>query len=223
MWDHRQQHKMVPVSQYHLWFKFTSTHIGYFCFHVCLFHIIVTLSKKCKFTALCTQQLQSVQTKMQSLYPSLRATKYCPTKIRRNKTSCHLNSKRLHPAFNKPQIPKSIWIKVFDYQFPSNPRPWPSVASAGRRVGRRCSQQGGIPPPFPSLKLVQSPLFYSKWKRKTQKGTICSICKTHHKYYFPECILFNNSAADRRKKWNIDTDKCPALFHAGPGRTAYFS
>lgn len=33
----------------------------------------------------------------------------------------------------KPQIPKSIWIKVFDYQFPSNPRLQPSVASADIR------------------------------------------------------------------------------------------
>lgn len=161
MWDHRQQHKMVPVSQYHLWFKFTSTHIGYFCFHVCLFHIIVTLSKKCKFTALCTQQLQSVQTKMQSLYPSLRATKYCPTKIRRNKTSCHLNSKRLHPAFNKPQIPKSIWIKVFDYQFPSNPRPWPSVASAGSREE--------FHHPFLLSSLCRAPCFIPKERERPKR------------------------------------------------------
>lgn len=41
----------------------------------------------------------------------------------------------------KPHIPKSIWIKVFDYQFPSNPRLRPSVASADIRWG--CAAASG--------------------------------------------------------------------------------
>lgn len=120
-------------------------------------------------------QPQPVHNPVPSLYRSLRAIKYLPTKIRgKNQTSCHLNNKRLHPAFNKPQIPKSIWIKVFDYQFPSNPRPWPSVASADRRVGLCSSQQGGIPPRFTSLKLKQRSFFTPKGKERTQKDWICN-------------------------------------------------
>lgn len=121
------------------------------------------------FTALCIHN-HSLSRAVSSLYPTLRAIKYLPTKIRRrNQTSSHLNNKRLHPAFNKPQIPKSIWIKVFDYQFPSNPRPGPSVASAGRRVGLCCSQQGGIPPRFPFLKLMQRSFLHRKEKKEPKR------------------------------------------------------
>lgn len=180
-----------------------------------------TLSIICIHSLVHTQP-QPVQSSVPSLYPTLRAIKYLPTKIRRrNQTSCHLNNKRLHPAFNKPQIPKSIWIKVFDYQFPSNPRPWPSVASADRRVGLCCSQQGGIPPRFPSLTLMQRSLFLHREKKQkgTQKDRICNIYEAPHKDCFPECILFNNLALDWRKKCNIHTDKCPTLSHSGPWRT----
>lgn len=139
--------------------------------------------------------------------PSSTESKYLPTKRRANKTSCHLNNKRLHPSFNKPQIPKSIWIKVFDYQFPSNQRPRPSVASADRRAGLRNSQQGGIPPCFPSLELMQRSFYYTKRKRMTQKHRICCIFEAPHWDCFSECIFFNNSASDWRKKCSIHTNK----------------
>lgn len=84
----------------------------------------------CPLHCVCTRGCERWRLKR----PTLRAVKYLPTHTgARNRTSFHLNNKRLHPAFNKPPIPKSIWIKVFDYQFPSNPRPRPSVASADIR------------------------------------------------------------------------------------------
>lgn len=158
------------------------------------------------FTALNTRP-HPVQSPLPGLYPTPRAIKYLPTTIRTRNLAIWITKDSTLHAFNKPQIPKSIWIKVFDYQFPSNPRPRPSVASADRRVGQSCSQQGGIPPRSPPLKLMQ---------RSLHKDTICDIWEVPHKNCFPECILFNNLALDWRKKCNIHTDKCPTLFRTGP-------
>lgn len=160
--------KMVPVD-YELtspWYKFSPT-LSIVCIH-----------------SFVHTQPQPVHSTVPSLYPTPRAIKYLPTKIRRNQTSCHLNNKRLHPAFNKPQIPKSIWIKVFDYQFPSNPRPRPSVDSADRRVGLCCSQQGGIPPRFPSLKLMQRSFSHRKEKKGPKRIEIAVSTKHHTKTVF---------------------------------------
>lgn len=115
------------------------------------------------------------------LHSHLSALKCLQTRIGlRNQPSFHLNDKRLHPAFNKLQIPESILIKVFDYQFPSNPRPRPSVATADMRSG--CSQRGGIPPHFWISAANTDSRFLMKQKVGTQ---ICVPCK-HNR---PWCIL----------------------------------
>lgn len=140
-------------------YKFTDRHIGYFCpFHSFQTSVVVGHCQSSAFTASCAHNHKLSRA---PCHPTLRAVKYLPTKIRgRNQTSLHLNNKRLHPSFNKSQIPKSIWIKVFDYQFPSNPRPWPSVASADIRSACAVASREEFHHTFAFLKLIQTPFLH---------------------------------------------------------------
>lgn len=125
-------------------------------------------------------------------------------------TYFRLDDKRLQPPFNKPPIPESILIKVFDYQFPSNPRPRPSVAAADTGSGWSYSQQGG------------------------NSSTRLPFCSSHrhlrfnkNKKYWPSSVYLTNTdllgvscsiiqLRTEGKICNIHFDKCPMLFHSGP-------
>lgn len=195
-------------------YKFTDRHTGYFCpFHSFQTGVVVGHCQSSAFTASCAHNHKLSRA---PCHPTLRAVKYLPTKIRgRNQTSFHLNNKRLHPPFNKSQIPKSIWMKVFDYQFPSNPRPWPSVASADIQSACAVASREEFHHTFISQANTDI-LFTPKQKERTQKDRILNFYVLH-KDCFPECILFNNLALDWTKKCNIHTDKCPTPFHQALG------
>lgn len=115
-----------------------------------------------QLAVVCTRGCERWQVKR----PTLCAAKYLPTRTgARNQTSFHLNNKRLYPAFNKPPIPKSIWIKVFDYQFPSNPRPRPSVACADIRSAGAAASGEEFQHTSSFLQLT-----HTKLRERTQKG-----------------------------------------------------
>lgn len=85
-------------------------------------------------------------------------------------------------------------------------------------IGLCCSLQGGIPPHFPSLRLIQTHITDTylsistpKQKERTQKYLPYKDC-------FSEYMLFNYLALDWRKKCNIHTSKCLTLFQSDPWR-----
>lgn len=73
----------------------------------------------------------------------------------------------------QPQIPKSIWIKVFDYQFPSNPRLRPSVASADIRWACAAASGEEFRHTFSFLRRPRTII------NQTQKDRIFNFAVTH--------------------------------------------